>query len=54
MLSLSLEKHRFSSKSLIFRQGEIFEKLMIVAKGKLCIINEFILTKDKMRIYDMK
>jgi hypothetical protein len=50
MLSLSLEKHRFASKSLIFRQGEIFEKLIFVAKGKLCSINEFILIQDKLKI----
>lgn len=54
ILSLSLEKHRFPSKSLIFRQGEVFDKLVLVARGKVACISEFILDQDRVLSSDMK
>ena len=44
VISLGLEKHKFASKTLIFREKDVYDKLILIGKGKLQIINEFILS----------
>lgn len=53
-ISLSLEKKIFSSKSLVFREGDIFENLIIMKRGTLACISEFILDQEIKKPLDMK